>query len=224
MKPWIVVPAYEEAKLVGHVVRELLPFAEAVVVVDDGSSDTTKEAAASAGAIVLRHLINRGYGAALVTGTSYAMEHGAQVVVHFDADGQFDPADVPKLVAALSPGTASASFGSRFLGQALGLSWRRRLTLKLAIIFTWAVSGIKLSDAHNGLRAFTREAWEQMHFMQDAMAFSSEVVDELARLNLRPVEVPVTVRYTEYSRLSSKQGRFPVWRIVRDIFIGRIVR
>lgn len=224
MKPWVVIPAYNEAPAVAKVVASVLPHAEQVVVVDDGSDDDTAGEAGRAGALVLRHLVNRGYGAAVVTGTDYAVQRGAEAVVHFDADGQFDPQDISKLAAALLPGFKSASLGSRFLGTAEGLAWLRKLTLKLAIIFTWAVSGVRLTDAHNGLRAFTRQAWLVMQFRQDRMAFSSEVVDQLALHQVKWLEVPVTVRYTEYSRTSSKQGRFPVFKILRDLLVGRIIR
>lgn len=224
MKPWVVIPAYHEAPMVGVVVRSVQPYAERVVVVDDGSPDATGSEARGAGATVLTHPINRGYGAALVTGTAYAFQQGAAVVVHFDADGQFEAADIPKLTAAVRLGEPSLALGSRFLGRTENMPFIRQLTLKLAILFTWAVSGIKLTDAHNGFRAITRATWAQMRCRQDLMAFSSEVIDEAARLHITPVEVPVTVRYTAYSRAGSKQGRFPVLKIVRDIFIGRIVR
>ncbi len=224
MKPWVIIPAFNEAPAVGAAVRGVQPYAAQVVVVDDGSTDATAATAREAGAIVLRHFVNRGYGAALVTGSTYAFRAGADIIAHFDADGQFDPVDIPKLAAALTPGKPSVALGSRFLGHVEGLSLRRRLTLKLAILFTWAVSGIKLSDAHNGMRAFTRQAWQGMRWQQDLMAYSSEVIDELARLKIKPVEVPVTVRYTVYSRKSSKQGRFPVLRILRDMFVGRLMR
>ena len=224
MKVFIVIPAYQESPSVGAVVVGVRPYAEGVVVVDDGSTDGTGEVARAAGALVLRHMVNRGYGAALTTGTAYALAQGAEAVVHFDADGQFEPQDIPSLVSALSAGRPSAALGSRFLGRAVNLPWLRRLTLKLAIIFTWAVSGVRLSDAHNGLRAFTREALALMHWRQDRMAFSSEVIDELVRAKIPWAEVPVTVRYTAYSQQGSKQGKLPALKIVKDLFFGRLVK
>ncbi len=220
----VVIPAYQEAASLAGVVQRVRPFAERVVVVDDGSTDGTAEVARAAGATVLRHLINRGYGAALITGSTYALAQGAQVVVHFDADGQFEPSEIPRLVAALKLGVPSVALGSRFTGQVIGIPWLRQLTLKAAILFTWAVSGLRLTDAHNGFRAFTAAAWRLMHFSQDRMAFSSEVVDELARRNIPWVEVPVTVRYTTASLRGSKQGKLPVLRIVKDLLLGKIVR
>ncbi|MDP3986394.1 MAG: glycosyltransferase family 2 protein [Candidatus Veblenbacteria bacterium] len=224
MKTWVVIPAYEAAGSVGAVVRGVLSYVSGVVVVDDGSSDATASEAQAQGARVVRHFINRGYGAALVTGNVYALRQGAEVVVHFDADGQFDPVDIPQLVAALTPTRPSVALGSRFLGSAPGIPWLRRFTLKLAIVFTWATSGLKLTDAHNGLRAFTAEALRLMELRQDRMAASSEIIEEIARLKLPYVEVPVTVTYTPYSRGASKQGRLPVLRIVKDLFVGKILR
>jgi len=224
MKVVVVIPACQEAHNITAVVVSVLPFAQEIVVVDDGSTDGTAELARAAGATVLRHAVNRGYGAALVTGTVYALAHGAEAVVHFDADGQFEAAEIPRLLAALTPGLPSVALGSRFKGQVIGIPWLRRLTLKAAILFTWAVSGLKLTDAHNGFRAFTAEALRLMHLKQDRMAFSSEVVDELVRKHIPWVEVPVTVRYTTASRKGSKQGTLPVLRIVKDLFFGKIVR
>ena len=224
MRVAVVIPAYQEAKTIAVVVAQARPLVERVVVVDDGSTDGTANVAAAAGATVVRHLINRGYGAALTTGTAYALAHGAEAVVHFDADGQFEPAEISKLVAALRPGVPSVALGSRFLGQVIGIPLLRRLTLKVAILFTWAVSGLRLTDAHNGFRAFTAPALKLMHFKQDRMAFSSEVVDEIVRLKLPWVEVPVTVRYTTASKQGSKQGKLPILRIVKDLLFGKIVR
>ena len=224
MRTWAVVPAFREAHVIPEVVRGLRLYAEAVVVVDDGSADGTAEAAAAAGAHVLRHAVNRGYGAALITGTTYAFSRGAEAVVHVDGDGQHVPEDVPKLMAALKPGEPSVALGSRFRGQALGLPFSRRIILQLGRFFTWLHSGILLSDAHNGLRAFTREAWAGFRFTQDRMAFSSEVVDEISRTRTVFVEVPVTVRYTAGTLAGSKQGRLPALRIVRDLVFGRLVR
>ncbi len=224
MKVAVVIPACQEERNVAKAVAAVRPFAQFTVVVDDGSTDRTAEVAREAGAVVLRHGVNRGYGAALTTGTAYALAQGADVVVHFDADGQFEATEIPTLIAKLTPGAPSAVFGSRFLGTTLGLPTLRRFTLKLAILFTWAVSGIKLTDAHNGFRAFTAEALRSMHLAQDRMAYSSEVVDELVRLHVPLVEVPVTVRYTTESKLGSKQGRLPALKIVKDLLLGKLVR
>lgn len=224
MRVFAVIPAYEASQSVSQVIEGLKPYVEKVIVVDDGSQDNTAQAAYRAGAVVLRHLVNRGYGAALITGNQYALRQGAQAVVHFDADGQFDPADIPKLLAALKPGQPSVALGSRFLGRAVNIPPLRKLTLKLAIIFTLFTTGLKLTDAHNGLRAFTAEALRLMDLQQDKMAISSEIIQQLVAHKIVFTEVPVTVFYTDYSLRSSKQGSWPVLKIVKDLFWGRFLR
>ncbi|MBU1038691.1 glycosyltransferase family 2 protein [Patescibacteria group bacterium] len=224
MKPDIVIPAYNEEPSIAAVVATVKPYANKVIVVDDGSSDQTATLAKSAGAVVLQHVVNRGYGAALITGSNWAIEQGAWAVLHFDADGQFDPQDIPRLVEYLVKDDNQVVLGSRFKGRVIGLPWLRRLTLKVAIIFTWVVSGVKLSDAHNGLRLFRATAWQLMILRQDRMAFSSELIDEIKRLKLNFVEAPVTVRYTDYSKQNSKQGRWPAVRIVKDLLLGKLLR
>ncbi len=224
MKPYVVIPAYNEAGSITQVIVGVKSLADKVVVVDDGSTDATSKQAVQAGAIVLRHVINRGYGAALKTGSDWAVKQGADLILHFDADGQFEPRDVPLLVDSLTATQSQVALGSRFKGRVIGLPVMRRLTLKMAIIFTWLVSGLKLTDAHNGLRLFKAEAWQQMVLKQDRMAFSSELIDEIKRLKLSFIEVPVTVRYTTYSRQNSKQGRWPALRIVKDLFLGKLLR
>ncbi|KKT16835.1 MAG: hypothetical protein UW00_C0021G0001, partial [Parcubacteria group bacterium GW2011_GWB1_43_66] len=159
MKVFAIIPALEAVSSVGRVVEGLKNYVAEIVVVDDGSTDDTAQVAQKTGAQVLRHLVNRGYGAALITGSAYALARGAEAIVHFDADGQFTSADLPKLLAALKYGQPSAALGSRFLGTAVNIPVLRKIILKLGIIFTWATTGLKLTDAHNGLRAFTREAW-----------------------------------------------------------------
>ncbi len=224
MNTWVIIPAKNEAKNIADVVIKVKKIVDKVVVVDDGSDDDTANLATSAGAIVLQHLVNRGYGAALVTGSDYAVSRGADIIIHFDADGQFEANDISRLVGALQLGVPSVALGSRFLGKVIDMPKLRYLTLKLAIIFTWIFSGIKLTDAHNGFRAFTSSAWQKFNFRQDLMAFSSEVIDEIKRCNITWVEVPVTVRYTESSLKGSKQGKWPAAKIVKDLVVGRMFK
>ncbi|MFA4818987.1 MAG: glycosyltransferase family 2 protein [Patescibacteria group bacterium] len=218
-----VIPAYNEAASIARVVAQVKPRVGEVIVVDDGSTDDTSVAAAAAGAYVLKHLINRGYGAALITGTNSAFKRGADIAVHFDADGQFAANELNTVIAPVAAGEADIVFGSRFLGRVEGISALRYVTLKLAIYFTWFMSGLKLTDAHNGFRAVSRAAWQDMNLRQSRMAFSSEIMDETARHNLRYREVPVTVKYTEYSRRRSQQGKWPALKIVKDIFWSKFL-
>ena len=204
--PHLILPAYNEAATIGNVVREIREVYENVLVVDDGSADTTAEEARSAGAVVLRHPINRGQGAALQTGITFALRRGARYLVTFDSDGQHRVEDVPALVEPIRRGEAEVALGSRFLGHATHMPRLRRWLLRGAILFTWAVSGARLSDAHNGLRAFSRSAAEKIDIRLDRMAHASEIIDQVHRMGIGYVEVPVAIRYTEYSRAKGQRS------------------
>jgi polyprenyl-phospho-N-acetylgalactosaminyl synthase len=218
----IVMPAFNEASAIGAVVAELLPHYPRVVVVDDGSRDDTAERALAAGAMVLRHPLNRGQGAALQTGIRFALERGSRAVVTFDSDGQHRPEDIPRLLEPIAAGRAEIALGSRFLGAGRSVPMGRRLLLKGAVLFTRLTSGVALTDAHNGLRAFSRRAAERIDIRLDRMAHASELIDQIRRMGLPFEEVPVTVRYTDYS-LAKGQRASGALKIVFDYFVGRIL-
>ena len=220
---YIVVPAYNEGSAVYDVVCELRSLYPNVVVVDDGSHDTTSAEAKRGGAIVLRHVLNRGQGAALQTGIAFSVKQGANVVVTFDADGQHRVEDVDRLVAALETENADIAIGSRFLELRSNLPALRRLMLQVATRFMRMTSGVALTDAHNGLRAMRRSAAERIHLSIDGMAHASEIVDQIYRLRLRVTEVPVVIHYSEYS-LRKGQSSLAAFRIAFDYLMKRIFR
>ncbi len=220
---YIVVPAYNEGSAVYDVVRELRSQYPNVVVVDDGSRDTTSAEAQRGGAIVLRHVLNRGQGAALQTGIAFSVKHGANVVVTFDADGQHRVEDVDRLVDALEKENADIAIGSRFLELRSNVPALRRLMLRIATRFMRMTSGVALTDAHNGLRAMRRSAAERIHLTIDGMAHASEIVDQIYRLRLRVTEVPVVIHYSEYS-LRKGQSSLAAFRIAFDYLMKRIFR
>lgn len=201
LNTWAVIPAYNEEKMIGKVVEGLKTVVPNIIVVDDCSRDATREVAEQSGAIVLRHRLNRDQGAALQTGMSYALMRGADIIVHFDADGQHCVEDIPSLTGPLHAGVCDVVLGSRFLriDTHTTLPSKRKLFLKCAILFTYIFSGIRLSDTHNGLRAFSRSAAERICITERGKAHASEILHEIARLGLRVMEVPVTIRYTAYS-------------------------
>ncbi|HTL38975.1 MAG TPA: glycosyltransferase family 2 protein [Kofleriaceae bacterium] len=212
---WVVIAAFQEGKVIGDVVREVVRAGWSVVVVDDGSTDNTSAEARAAGALVIRHALNRGQGASLQTGIDYALRRGARYLVTFDADGQHNASEIPALLAALAD--ADVALGSRFLGTIEGAQQGRRALLRTAIVVSNGLSGMKLTDAHCGLRAFRREAAAALRMTQDRMAHASELLRKIKTSNLRVVEVPVTVRYTEHS-LSKGQSGLQAVRILFDYF------
>lgn len=214
---WVVVPAWNEAEVIGGVVSELRDSGWPVVVVDDGSTDETGERARRAGARVVRHGVNLGQGAALQTGIDFALGHGAEAIVTFDADGQHDVADIPLLIAALS--NADVALGSRFLGSAIGVTPGRMVFLRLAVRVSNLLSGLNLTDAHCGIRAFRAPVAARLTIRQNGMAHASEILRRIRDQGMRVVEVPVRVRYTEYSRGKGQSGLSAV-RILLDVFFG----
>lgn len=224
MRVIAVVPAYNEADRIGNVVRAVASLTDGVIVVDDGSSDGTAAAAAGAGATVFSHVINRGQGAALKTGTLAALAAGADVVVHIDADGQHDPDAVPALVAALED--ADVAFGSRFLGvRPEGMPLSRRALLGAARLFSTMVLGIprEFTDPQSGMRAMRAGAARAIDFRQDRMAHCSEILRLVARSDLRAVEVPVKVIYTDET-LKKGQKAADALHIVWQLILGSLHR
>ena len=220
---FFVIPAFNESSAVGQVVRDVRVRFPNVVVVDDGSTDDTGEVAARAGARVLTHLINRGQGAALKTGIDCAAACGAEVIVTFDSDGQHRLEDVDRLLAPVLEGRCDVALGSRFLNQESRVPLLRKLTLKMGVLFTRLVSGIVVSDTHNGFRALSRRAAQQIQIRQDRMAHASEILDEISRLKLRFCEVPTRILYTDYSRRKGQKSS-AAFRIVWDFLIGKSSR
>jgi glycosyltransferase involved in cell wall biosynthesis len=219
---FIVIAAYNEAGCIREVVAELLAAFPHVVVVDDGSSDNTVGEARAGGATALRHLINRGQGAALQTGISYALLHGAHYVVTFDADGQHDVADLPALLGPIAQGEVEICLGSRFLDGHNQVPAVRRAVLAGAVLFTRMTSRVKLTDAHNGLRAFSRKAAATLDLKLDRMAHASEIIDQVRSSGLSYREVPVHVRYTAYS-LAKGQKSSAALRVAFDYLVGRLI-
>jgi glycosyltransferase involved in cell wall biosynthesis len=220
---YIVIAAFNEGRAIANVVSGLRREYCNVVVVDDGSADDTAQRAAEAGATVLRHMINRGQGAALQTGISYALRAGAQYVVTFDADGQHAQSEIPLMVGPIAAGEVDICLGSRFLGQASSMPSSRKLVLKGAVIFTRITSGLKLTDAHNGFRAFSRRAAEKLDIRLDRMAHASEIIDQVRMTELPYREIPVTIRYTDYSLAKGQRSSAAV-RVALDYLIGRLLR
>jgi glycosyltransferase involved in cell wall biosynthesis len=194
---WVVIPAYNEARRIGPVLDDVLQQTPNVIVVDDGSSDETRQEVLRRPVWLVRHAANLGQGAALQTGIRFALDQGAEYVATFDADGQHDPADLARMLAQLDNEGADYALGSRFLGKAEGMPATRRAVLRMGTVFTRIVSGVMLSDSHNGIRVMTRRGAERLRITLNRMEHASEIIDQISRSGLKFVEAPVTVRYTK---------------------------
>lgn len=220
---WVVIPAFNEGPVIDAVVRGVCAHYPNVVVIDDCSRDDTGALALAAGATVLRHPINLGQGAALQTGIAFALAQGAACIVTFDADGQHQVADIAVLRQTQARTGADVVTGSRFLGRAENIPPLRRLALRAAVVFTRLTSGVKATDAHNGLRLFTRRAAERIRITRDGMAHASEITRQIHDAGLAVAEAPVTIVYTEYS-LGKGQKLSNAIHVVAELFLGRINR
>jgi glycosyltransferase involved in cell wall biosynthesis len=198
---WLVIPLYNEATVIGDVVRGARAVFRHVVCVDDGSGDGSADQARAAGALVLRHAVNLGQGAALQTGIAFARRQpGARFVVTFDADGQHRVEDALAMVELARRDDLAIVFGSRFLDDRTRPGLLKRVVLRTAVWFTNQSTGLRLTDAHNGLRVVRTDAARRLDLRQDRMAHASEIVLQLGRTGLPWAEHPVHVLYTDYSR------------------------
>jgi polyprenyl-phospho-N-acetylgalactosaminyl synthase len=222
MKVMAVIPALNEAPRVAQTVQNVRGYVDNVILVDDGSQDETSERAREAGAIVVRHAINRGQGAGLRTGTAAALLLGADVVVHVDADGQHDPEFIPQLIEPLKNNEADIVFGSRFLGEApQGMPATRKMLLAAAKAFNAIAMGIPrtVTDPQSGMRALNRVSAASLDFRQDRMAHCSEILRLVTRSDLRWKEVPIRVHYTADS-LAKGQKSTDALKIAWQLFLG----
>jgi Glycosyl transferase family 2 len=192
----IVVPAYNEAENIGHVLdrmpAEVCGVRTEVLVVDDGSRDGTGEVAAKHGAVVARHVINRGGGAALRTGYRLMVDSGAEVVVTLDADGQHLPSEMERLVKPILDGEVEVAHGSRVLGEAD----RNHLARELGIVFfnrlVSFITRTHVTDCSNGYRAVRASVLPQLVLRQEQF-HTSEFMIEAIKRGIPAREVPVTV-------------------------------
>ena len=218
---FVIVPAYNEEKSIGRVISGLFEQGfNNVVVVDDGSADNTSLIAREQGALVLEHTVNRGQGAALQTGNEYALSQGAELVVHFDADGQFNPRDITGAIEALKKANADVLLGSRFLDDRSHMPWTKKyILLPVSRIINRIITGLHLTDAHNGFRILTKRALEKLHISQDRMAHNSEISQQIKQHDLVFIEHPVEVKYFEYG-----QGVGGGLKVLLEIMQGRLIK
>ncbi len=198
---WLVVPLYNEGSVIGDVVRGAREVFPHVVCVDDGSADGSAAAAEAAGAVVVRHPVNLGQGAALQTGFAYALGvPSMRWVVTFDADGQHQVHDAVAMVEQARAEGLDVVFGSRFLDERTSASFAKRAVLRMAVGYTNLTTKTRLTDAHNGLRVLSRDVVARIDITQNRMAHASELVAQIGALGVRYGESPVHILYTDYSK------------------------
>ena len=219
----VVIPMYDEGTVIADVVRDVLRRFDKVVCVDDGSRDDCAEAARLAGATVVRHPVNLGQGAAIETGIRQALRDPEVThVVTFDADGQHDVDDAAAMVAVAVERGVQVVLGSRFLGEGTAtVPAARRVLLRAATRFSRATTGLRLTDAHNGLRVLRRDAAGGLAIRMHGMSHASEILGRIAAQGWTYVEHPVTVAYTDYSRAKGQRA-YNALNIAFDVTVSRL--
>ena len=197
----VIVPAFNEGNRVIETLEELKKFFSKVFVVDDGSTDNTFELLKSSWATVLQHPINLGQGAALQTGIEAALSNkDIKFILTFDADGQHSVKDAVRFAETIKSSGIQIILGSRFINSKnLSMPRKKKLILRLGIIFTRFDSGLQVTDTHNGLRIMSRNFAESLKLRQSGMAHASEILRHIKNSKSTWIEIPAEINYTPYS-------------------------
>jgi UDP-N-acetylglucosamine---dolichyl-phosphate N-acetylglucosaminyltransferase len=205
---WIAIAAYNEEKIISEVISEIKKAGfRNIVVVDDGSADNTREKAESSGATSFRHKINRGKGAATKTAIEATKMLGAEIVITMDGDGQHNPGDILRLIAPIQKGNFDVVLGTR-LKNPKGMPFHKIVANYVGNFFTWYLYGLWVTDSQSGFRAYSRHAIKLIDTRADRYEYDSEVIREIKKHRLKFTEVPITVRYTEYSTSKVQKQSF----------------
>jgi len=225
-KTALIVPVYNEEKVITKVLRDLQSKAQSnnylIIVIDDGSTDKTLERVQSLKKIViLRHLINRGQGAAVRTGLTYARRVGCNYAVTMDSDGQHDTMDVLKLAKLIQNSEYDMIVGSRLI-DSKGMPWYRIAGNKFLGTITFLLFGVNVSDSQSGMRALNASALDTLHFSSNRYAFCSEMIWQAKRAGLKTGEAPIKAIYTDYS-LKKGQRNIDALPILRQLLKRRFM-
>jgi len=196
MKTCILIPGYNESRMIGQVVSEARKIIDDVIVVDDGSRDNTAQIAQGAGAIVLKHEVNKGKGAALKTGFQYAIEHKYDAVITMDSDGQHDPSDIPGFFNALEKIGSGIIIGSR-MNDISTMPAIRKCTNKLTSFASSLLAHQKIEDSQSGFRLITSDVLQTVKLETDRFETESEILIKASKAGFRITSVPIKTIYGE---------------------------
>lgn len=222
---WVVIACFNDAQVIEQTIESVRQYGYSVVVVDDGSDFPLTLPPRFSDVHLCRHVINLGQGAALQTGIDYALLRGARFLVTFDADGQHQASDIERLILQLIRTRTEVALGSRFIdgGQAKGMPFNKFITLQWAVVFTRLLTGLPLTDTHNGLRALTADAARKIRITQNRMSHATEILQTISRERIPYTEVPVTITYTAYS-IQKGQRLSNAFNILWESFSSMLLR
>jgi glycosyltransferase involved in cell wall biosynthesis len=191
----VCIPAYNEEKAIGDIVKISLKHVDKVIVCDDGSTDNTAKIAKQSGATVISHKKNEGYGASIITLFDRARQENADIMVTIDGDGQHDPNQISLLINTLKENNVDVVIGSRFLEKNSSTPGYRKQGIKIITSAANFGADFKVSDAQSGFRAYSKQAIESIHPTETGMSISTEILFKISNKGLSLAEVPITISY-----------------------------
>lgn len=202
----ILVPAFNEQVRIKKVVNKLKKHFKNILVVDDGSNDMTKEICMNLQIDLISHPFNLGTGAAFQTGVKYVRKYlsNCKYIITFDADDQHEIKDAINFASSIQNSDVEIIFGSRFIRNTSSLPFIKRIILRLAAKVTYYFYGIKLSDAHMGLKAFKKSAFDKIEISYNSYSYESELIYQVAQKKIKFKEMPATAYYEYYSGYSGQ--------------------
>lgn len=222
-----MLPAYNEASVIADVIVALQAALNThhmeadIVVVDDRSRDETAKVAREKGALVLSHLLNSGAGSATATGLRFASDNNYEIVATMDADGQHNPNDVVSGIMQLQHEAVDLLIGSRLINAA-GMSPVKRLGNWGLSLLTFLLFGVRCTDSQSGLRIFSKNALEQLHWKASGYEFASEMLWRAKQAHLIIGEYPIKAIYTSYSK-SKGQNNWNGINILKSLIRERFM-
>lgn len=225
MKLVILIPAFNEGTVIGLVIQSIpksLDYVSSIktIVIDDGSRDKTSRAAKGAGAIVLRHRINRGVGVATMTGLAAAKRLGADIAVTMDADGQHDPTELANFITPIRLGQADIVVGTRLIDPK-GMPLIRQVGNKMMNGLLQLLWGIHTTDSQSGYRAYGKKALNELHLTSGGFEVCTELLYLAKQSKLIVTEVPIKTIYSDYSKAKGQNPITAILTLMR--FITRII-
>ena len=214
-KIFVILPARNEEKHISKIIKSIKKYVNTVVVVDDGSDDKTSENAKKSKAIVLRHIVNLGKGAALKTGCDYATKNKADVIIVIDADAQHDPKEIPNFLKKIKKYDIIIAYRKVNKKMPLLLQFGN-WTINKTITFLY---GVKIKDSQCGYRAFTSKAYKKLRWKASDYSMESEMIAKIGKHNLSYTEIPIETIYSDKYKGTTI---FDGIKIVFNLFIWRL--
>lgn len=214
---YLIIPLFNESKVLDKVIDEVQGAFKNIIVVDDGSTDNSHDLLLKKDIILIKHPINLGVGAAITTGFEHVKKiENAFAVITFDADGQHSIDDAKEFAKTILDCEEEIIFGSRFLGNEKNIPFIKRCVLKTATFITNIITGTKLSDTHNGLKAIKKSCIQKLDLDINGYAYESQFIYQVSKRRISYRELSTNTIYTAYS-MSKGQSLRNGFIIIEDL-------